>query len=317
MTFSEIQKDLYRRLGYDATPATAVTTRLNAFINESHHDLMSMPGMERMRDDTISVASVASREYIALPQAVDRIIAVTDRTNSLSLRSISKRRVREINPNQLTGTPHAFAVLGTRGVAVQPSNASDIFVDSTSASDTNTAYLEGVRTGGYRDTTSVTMTGVTAIGFDTPDHTDWTQIDKFYVDTAAVGTVTLHEDASGGTELARIPIGATYARYLHMLLEPVPSAVVTYHIDYVRQIEEMSIANDEPLLPRDFHRMLVTGARMKEYERREDMNRYKLAQIEFLEGVRKLKYWLASSGVQELVNRRAEHSNLEPGFPAS
>lgn len=314
MTLSDMEADLYRRLGYDATPAASVTTRLRAFINETYREILAQPGMERFRDDTITVASTADQQYLALPQSVARVKMIHETTNDRIIEQISLRQLRRMNPEATTGTPQFFAVLGTRGVAVQPSDASAIFVDSDNAGDTGTAYIQGVRTGGYREVNSETMTGTT--GVQIGSLSDWIQIDKFYLSAAATGTVTLHEDSEGGTELARISIGGTYARYLHILLEPVPSAAVTYTVDYVREIEELANATDEPVIPPDFHRLLAVGARMKEYERREDGGRYASAQTEFLLGLRSIRFWLHTVGGNATRDFAPQHSQLGPTYPA-
>ena len=249
-----------------------------------------MPGLDRLRDDTITFASVSARAQYGLPPAVQRVQSVTDRTNDRRLQLRSLDWIRAIDPGlDQSGTPEAYAPIGVQAVALQPSDASEIFVDSTSASDTGTAYLEGIRTGGYPRTLSVTMNGVTAVSFAAAI-TDFVEITKFYISAAAVGAVTLHEDASGGTELARIPIGQTFSRYQGIQLWPTPSAAVTYYVDYMRNIPDMSVANDEPLLPEDFHWLLVEGALIKEWTKKDDLARRQAAQADYDRGLSDLKY---------------------------
>jgi hypothetical protein len=96
---------------------------------------------------------------------------------------------------------------GRQAVAQQPAAACALFVDSTSASDTNTCYVEGVITGGYPRSVSVLMTGASAANISTLV-TDWIRVDKFYLSAAAVGTVTLHETASGGIGSAHAALRA-------------------------------------------------------------------------------------------------------------
>jgi hypothetical protein len=120
--------------------------------------------------------------------------------------------------------------------------------------------------------------------------TDFVEITKFYISAAAVGAVTLHEDASGGTELARIPIGQTFSRYQGIQLWPTPSAAVTYYVDYMRNIPDMSVANDEPLLPEDFHWLLVEGALIKEWTKKDDLDRREAAITDYNNGLSALKY---------------------------
>lgn len=290
MTYGTVLAELYRRLGYAATPAAAVTTRLAAFLNTSHRQILSTPGLDRLRDDTVTFASVVDRTQYGLPQSIQRIQAITDRTNDRHLHLRSLDWIRSVDPGlDQTGTPEYYAPIGIQAVALQPSNASEIFVDSTAAGDTGTAYLEGIRTGGYFRALNVTMTGVTAVSFAAAI-TDFVEITKFYISAAAVGTVTLLEDVEGGTELARIPIGQTFSRYQGLQLWPTPSAAVTYFVDYTRNIPDLSVTNDEPLLPEDFHWLLVEGSLIKEWTKKDDLMRREAAQADYNRGLSDLKY---------------------------
>lgn len=318
MTLSDLELDLYRRLGYAAAPDSTVTTRLRAFLNETQAEILSEPGMGGLLHGSLTFASVASTPAYALPQAVARVHALYETTNDRRLVPQSFDWYRTVYPDvtATTGTPWAFADLGTIGVASQPSNASQLLVDSTAAGDTGTAYIEGFRTGGYVRVTSVTMTGVTAVNLGP---SDLLFVTKFYVSAAAVGTITLVEDAEGGTELARIPIGQTYARYRQVALIPTPSAAVTYTVDFEWDPQNMANANDEPLLPPRFHRLLAIGARMKEYEKLEDTARYVAARDELERGKRKLKFFLYSQhvGTPNLQGAGAiRASRLGPWYPA-
>lgn len=316
MTLTDLLADTYRRLGYAASPASEVSTRLTAYLNEAHRQLLGLPGMELLRRSTYSFASVANTPQYGLPVSVGRVLSLQDTTNDVRLAPMTWGRYRSEAPDPTAtgGVPYNYVPVGYTQVATQPSDASKIFADSTSASDTNTIYIEGIRTGGYPFTASQTMTGVTAVQIGTL--ADIITITKCYLSAAAVGTVTLHEDASGGTELACIPIGRKYARYWTVALYPTPSSALTYYLDFEREIGDMANAYDEPLLPSDYHWLLGTGARMREYEKQED-TRYALAMREWQTGVRDLKWWLCTQqGV--VVTRRpgGVPSQLGPWYPA-
>ena len=315
MTLATLEAELYRRLNYATSPATEVTTRLRSFLNLTQRQILGLPGLDRLRDDTITFASVNAVAQYGLPQAVMRIQGLSERTNNRRLTARSLSWLREVDPGLTnTGTPEYYIPIGIQAVNRQPSDASEIFVDSTSASDTNTAYLEAIRSGGYRIVLSVSMTGVTAVSLGAA-YTDIVEVTKFYLSAAAVGTVTLHEDASGGTELARIPIGQTFARYEGIQLWPTPSAAVTYYVDYTRTIPDMANANDEPLLPEDFHWLLIEGALVKEWTKKDDVMRRELAETEFRTGLSALRYHVtappdllpARSDLGERVSRFGAH----------
>lgn len=280
VTFNEILADLYRRLNFDSAPATTVSTRLKAFTNQRHRQILTMPGMEQLRDSPVPMtfASVASQATYALGPNVARIKDIYDgNTNQLKLTERSLQWLRTMDPRSTsTGTPESWIPMSFAQVQTQPSAATGLYVKSTSASDgaSTTAYIETTRTGGYRASSSVAMGGVTGTLIGTL--TDHIAVEKFYLSVAAVGTVTLETAASGGTVLATIPIGQTMGRYRIIQLWPIPSSVWTYSVDFTREIADMVNATDEPLLPSDFHYLLSLGARIDEYEKMDDDRRVPL-----------------------------------------
>jgi hypothetical protein len=320
MTFSEILTALYDDLYQASTPAAAVTTRLKRYVNQGLRVLLNEPGLARLNDsDTpYTFASVASQARYVLPEAVARIHHITERTNdrSLDVMSLAEYRMRDPDPASTSGTPTHIVPIGRVGVAVQPSDASNIFVDSTSASDTGTAYLEGLDADGGRRVASVTMTGTTAVNFSAA--LSLVELEDFYISANAVGTVTLHEDASGGTELAQITIGQKRPRYYGFYLWPTPAAAVTYYVDYRRELVELVNDADEPNLPTDYHYLLVAYARMREYEKTDD-SRYQTALVEWQHGLKRLKYATQTHpGDLPVMGRGAKtgHSRLGAWFPA-
>jgi hypothetical protein len=314
MTLDMILADCYRRTGFDANPDAKVTTRFLGFLNETHHQLLSLPGMEQLRRSTLTFASVASQSQYAMPPIVGRVLSVVDAANRVPLgsQSWSWYRNTDPDPSSITGTPEAYIPYGLSAVSKQPADASQVWVDSTSASDTGVCYTEGFRTGGYAFSAATTMNGVTAVQIGS--YTDIIEITKFYLGTTAVGDVTLNENASGGTELGKIPIGSTFARFWTMALWPTPASALTYTIDCDRIVPEMLTPNDQPLLPEDFHYLLPIGVRMKEYEKQDD-TRYSVAAREWARGVSDLKWRLIGNPV---VNNRVAQppSRLGAWYPA-
>ena len=321
MTLTTLLADLYRRTNHPSSPAAAVTTRFTAYINEGLQELYSLPGMGAWvarHQPPLTFASVASTAVYSLPPGISRVENIRETTNDRTLEMRGREWYHRTEPDpSTTGTPEVWIPLGFSAVAQQPADASEIFVDSTSASDTGTVYIEAIRTGGYPVTLSTTMTGTTAKSLGAA-YTDIIQITKFYISTAAVGAVTLHEDASGGTELARIPIGQTFARYQQIALWPTPAAAVTYTVDGERDTPDMSNGNDEPLFPPRFHRLLVDYALWKEHEKTDD-TRAQSAEGRWRKGVSDLRYfvtcppdYLPVAGQGSLPGR----SRLGAWFPA-
>ena len=313
MTLDDTLSSLYRKLNYSSVPSSDVTVRLTAYLNEIYRRMVGMPGMGGLRQAQMTFATVASTPQYSLPPDVARVVGMRDASNDLTLRGASWEwyQAMEPDPTSTTGNPSVWVPAGFSAVAAQPSNASSIYVDSTSASDTGTCYVEGIRTGGYPFTSAVTMTGATAVQIGS--WSDILSIAKFTISASAVGSVTLHEDAEGGTELARIPIGQTTARYLRIALWPTPSSAVTITLDYQRQVTDLVAPNDEFLIPPDFHWVIEAGAKMLEYEKQDD-RRYPAARAEYQQGVRDLKWFVTqqADGTAPIGGR----SQLGPWYPA-
>jgi len=192
MTLSEIEAELYRRTGYKASPAAEIITRFRSYINISHRQLLTTPGLGSLRDDTITFDSIATYAVYGLPIA--KVAHFQDRTNQRALRERSLTWLRQTDPGlQQTGTPSVYVPRGYQAIAFQPAAACTIYVTSTSASDVGLAYLEGVRSSGAAFTTSVTMTGTTPVAFSA--FTDVIAVSKFYLAVTAVGLVTITEGA--------------------------------------------------------------------------------------------------------------------------
>lgn len=302
MNLSSLLSDLYRRLDYTSSPPTAITTRLTSFVNTTHRQILGAPGMDLFRDDTITFASVAGQAVYGLPPAISRIEALTDRTTMLKLVQRSLGDIRAIDPGLVqTGPSDVFINRGWQQVQTQPSAATGLWVVSSSASDTTQSVkVETVRTGGYEYAGAATVNGTTRVQVGT--FTDHLDVTKCYLSAAAVGTISLYDAAAAGTELARIAIGATYARYLAIQLYPTPASAITYFVDYVRDIPDMVNATDEPLLPQDFHWVLVEGALLKEWTKLDDTRRT-AAQTDYTKGVNALKYF-ANCPADFLPSRR-------------
>lgn len=318
MNLSAIKTDLYSRLRYASTPATAIQDRLLRHLNEAHREILALPGMMRLREDLLPVSATANQPRSALPQAVARLRHILDRTNMRPLTPLTLQDIRARNPGRVnTGAPEGYAVVGFQPVALQPSDASEVFLKSTSASDTGTAYVEGIRSNGSLVSKSVVMTGTTAVSLSSAEPAI-VEVTKFYLSTAAIGDVTLLEDSGSGTELAKIAIGRTFARYLTVEWDPIPATSATFYADCIRQIPDLANATDEPLLPDDFHYLLGLRARMKEYEVTSDAERFLECKGEWERGLGALRSFVLNDGGQlaSLRSTASGWSQLGPQYPA-
>ncbi|MPZ20134.1 MAG: hypothetical protein GEV06_19785 [Luteitalea sp.] len=319
MTLLEIETDIYSRLGKSLTPDTVTQARIRRFINQRYRRLRSLMGNGQVADFQTTLDSVASQQRYAFGPAVSRINTVYETTNQIPLTERSLEWLRNVDPNAINedGTPEVFVPVGYQPVATQPADASELFVKSTSASDTGTCYVEVVRTGQMPRTLSVTMTGLTAVSLGAAI-TDAEQVTKFFVSAAAVGRITLHEDSGAGTELGAIPIGQVAGKYFIVLLWPTPASVITYNVDFTTQIPDLAQANDTPLVPEEFHYVIAAGARMDEYEKGDDEARRALAERDWETGWRKARAYVQFPPSQRWIPQGASigFSNLGGWYPA-
>lgn len=271
MNLGEISVKLYDRLGYGTSPDSPVVRRLRGYVNDTHRTILSKRPYSKLRRAILTCSSVSGSPSMTLPQALIGIAVIADRTNRRNLDLITLQDLRWRDPGQaMTGPPDAYMVLNfSAPVATDPSAASTLWAISDAAGDGTgiSVNVEGVTTGGYYKKASTAMGGVVAVQLDATV-TDWLHITKFYLSGGATGNVTLRQGSGVGAELARIPAGHTYARYTQIHLSPVPPASLTYYVDGEVHLEDMIGPKDEPLLPEDYHDILIAGALVKEYTKR-------------------------------------------------
>lgn len=320
MTRTEILTQICQTTNKTLPPNTDSVTqaRLINYMNDGQRTLLTKPGIRRLRDATVTFASVASQPTYVLPN-IAKISRMFETTNDRTLYEMSQQDWRLIQPDTtITGTPEAFVWTGRQAVAVQPADASALFVVSSSASDTTqTVYVEGIITGGYPFSVSVTITGTTAVNVSAA-LTAAIRVDKFYLSAACVGTVTLTEDSGGGATLAVIPIGSTVTYYDGFALWPTPSAIITYYVDLQRAVTDFASATDVPLLPDDFHDLIVTYAICEEFKHTKD-DRWPIYAKEFKDRTGDLLYWLSESAIgrpRGLMGVWQRPSQLGSWYPA-
>ena len=209
MNLAQIQADVYRRLNYQTTPAPQVVAEILGFINETHEEILSRPGMAAFMRGNSQVLTEANRWQYAAPQAVSRITSVTDGANQWRLSEMSLDMYRAINPDPsvISGTPTHYVYLEDGPVSRQPTatTAAVVYVECSSAADTTqTLYVEYITYGGDLKSVTYALVGTSVIATLSSDVI--MQITDCYLSAACAGTVTLLEDSGSGTELARITI---------------------------------------------------------------------------------------------------------------
>lgn len=277
MTFAQISQAVYRRVKLADTPSSTDSTRIQQFINLWYRELLATPGMDQLRDTTLTFATVNTQKKYGLPQALVKVRDIYDLTNQRRILPRTLDYIRNVDPG-LTATSsfveNWVPLNGWGAEAVElTSTGVPLYVVSSSASDTTQkAYVETVRLGGVSGGTAVSagtaVNGTTRVQIGTLS--DHIEVVKFYIDLVGVGAISLYDAAAAGNLLSTIQIGRTSARYYMIQLYPTPGAAVTLSVDCQRSIQDMVQPTEEPLLPEDFHHALVHLATYEEWMNRSD-----------------------------------------------
>lgn len=100
-------------------------------------------------------------------------------------------------------------------------------------------------------------------------------------------------DPLQGTPEAWIPTDVTKTTQT-FLLWPTPSAVITYTLDITSPITELSADADVPLLPDDFHDLLIDFAELQELTKQDDAQRWSIVRQRATKGEADLRSWVVA-----------------------
>lgn len=320
MTKADILAQLYERLNYQTSPSSVVSTRLGNMVNEVYRDICRTAGLGTVRDTVagLTFASVAGQAFYGLPPALTNVKAITDRTNDRPLLPLSLLALRMSDPGlDLTGTPTHFVRLGMRPVKTLPSATGLWVASADNADNTQTIQINGIRSGGVESLDqSVQLAGTTrtAIG----SFTDYVDVLMVQLSAVAAGVVSIFDASSSGNTLAQISIGAKTVQYLGVQLYPTPTSAVTYYVDGPVRLPELDDTTDVPLLPEEFHDMLVDGVLIREYQVKDDGNRLAATTALFTRKMSQLKYATAAppSDIPVMGGQQVRTSRLGGMYPA-
>jgi hypothetical protein len=296
----EILTELYRDLEYEDVPPASITTRLKGYVQRAYVQILREPDLSQLRDTLAPLVftSVLNQSIYGLPSQISRVVAITDRVNNRLLTPISLVELRLNDPGlTATGTPWAWVPIGYGPAQTVPASTG-IWVASTSAADaaTVTAQVNGVRANGLPTGDLVAaLNGVTRVPVGTV--TDLVDVQGISVTSAAptAGTITFSDAAVAGNVIAQIAPGRTAPRYFRVQLYPIPDAGQPYSVDGQMHVPDLDDAEDVPLLPPDFHSLLVTGALIHEYKRKDDQARIVTLLPDWQVGIARLKHAISAT----------------------
>lgn len=311
MTFLEIKQLAFDRLQVSRTQTGDFNTRIGGFVNQWHRRILSKPAFRDFRKTQVTEATVANQHRYGTKLL--EIHHITERSNDRRLikRNEDWWRRRFPDPTADSGEARFWIPLGQTRVRKRPAGASELFVISSSASDTMTIHVEAIRSGGETRLLSVVVNGTTAVTLDSAI-TDVVDVLDVYLTAVAVGLVELREDSGVGTVLAEISIGKSKPRYTQFALAPRPSSVQTLFLDGVARMTNLVNDFDEPLIYEDFHDILVDGAVYEEWLAHGRTKEAQWLRDEIAKGIQEMRKWAWMNFVQPESNRTEDIDLFNP-----
>src|SRR5581483_3299850 len=276
MTFQDILDQVGARLNFAGGLTAATRTRLLGYLANRHREVVSkVPKLRNVYGAPI-LTTVAGRQQYSLSPSIKKLLHLYDTTNQRELYPVDAGLIRLVNPGGAVinfGLPIRYADIGYIAYQQPMPSANMLWAVSSANTDTVTVSVEYIRTGGYPGTANVALTGTTAVQIGTD--ADIQTLTKFYLSNTATGFVTLHAANATGTTISTLGRGQTYARFRGILLDPTPSANITFTLDYQRTVPDPLIdSDDEPLIDEDWQWILVLGVLMDECTKNENAQGY-------------------------------------------
>ena len=323
MNRTALEQSVYRDFGYADSPASAVSARVQGYLNDRHRRILTRPGTERLRMETGTFSTVASQAAYSLDMPIERILKLSDTTNDNPLYERGLDWYRQVEPDSTNtgGTPMYYIPL-RYSPALRSIGGTGLWIVSTSASDTTqTAHVETIDTNGSMTSATATFNGTTRVQVGTA--TNHQRLLRFSSSAVGVGVLELYDASSSGNKVSSIFLSRTNAQFWVIALWPLASAVNTIQVDYVHHIRDFVVAYDEPQLPLDFHYLVAIGAKIDECRKKGERgdSRIQQWQAEWEEGIKRLQYFIESGPDTIIVPGRIgmdidRLSNLGPAFPS-
>lgn len=324
MNFKEIVDDALDKCDYDSTLASSLPrTRFKRLVNQWHRQILSRPEFSRLRDSTITFATVASQAQYGLPPSIARINRIYDSaTNNPRLTERTLDWLRDDTRADLnTGTPRAYVPIGLRPITRLPVSTGIWAVSDNAADTTQAIRMDAIRSGGYAfQAGPSTLTGLTRVQIGS--RTDYVDVQKLYLSAACVGDMSIYDAAVAGNLLAVIPIGKLFSQYFVVQLWQTPSSVITYTVEHQVKVFEMVQDFDEPLFPEDFGQVLSMACKYEEMLKKEKGGLAQIYKNEQLEvEISRMLDWLVNHPDYVVVpddgrgRRSIQGSNLGSWFP--
>jgi hypothetical protein len=333
MTFDQILHCAYDDQGYQISgvispnPSADVIARFKRWANEAHFDLLGRPRLGPLRRGSLSFRAEPGRATYAIPDAFDVVDTITQRTNDLRLRAMTRDWYRSLDPGERSsGVPSAWIEEGYSPVMRQPytlpTAGTPLYAVSTSVADTTQiAHVNGAGADGYLyGDLSVALNGTTRVLVGYP--ANWGLVQSFFLDAPTAGNVDLWTDPVAGTRIAAIIPPRTSVQYHLIRLWPTPTDNELYLVDGQQKVVPLVEPNDVPfLIPTLYHPALVDYINYRAYEKNGDSARAQVCRANYERRIGELCNKVEFSADYRPVKgalgpQSLRWNNLGPWYPA-
>ena len=232
-------------------------TKIDGWCNQRYTDIVNRrPWMALLRQ--IEVSCVSGQNYIILPQEVDQVIDVHQRTTPIIV--ALRRYYNRLNGNLAgyadSGPPVEMNPMGIVGVKTALPSTTTITVESSSASD----ITQSIRVHGYNSsklpvTELVALSGTSAIPSITTLNSTEGYEPQFSKSAVTEGIITIK---CGSTTIAEIGPRDLTVRYMKWLVNPTPSSSTTLYLTFKKRTRKLEYDEDVPEI--ECENALISGA---------------------------------------------------------
>jgi hypothetical protein len=326
MTLQDIERDICRRLDKNATTLDPETkTRLDTFINDRYRELMRLDGIN-LRDEIATVTpimTVAGQTRYVLPATHRQIIGITDKTTGHRLEQRSLSWMRHADPQAKSfGSPQYWCVLNEAAVerALSAPGAALQLVASQPVTANIVLEVQDQHSGAFQ-MLDLTMSNVATLAV--PGYVN--QVFRMALASTAPPPVPIRlQEVISTVIIAQVPVtgigavaesGTPHAWVV--ILWPIPSAICTLVVDFMRPRMMLSRPTDEPAIPEEFHTLLVWGGCSEECLKMDD-DRHGEYERKYQEDVKRLRAFLHHARGERWIPGRPSRGRSDLGghYPA-
>ena len=274
------KKDIIDTIAWDIGDSSTTTkTKIMLLVNQYYKRIMRKLGDKLLKRDYIITTTAGVSEYV-LPYYIKQVLYVAsdDSSNPRRIDEYQEKMYEDlIGKNTKRGYPDKYIFREYVGISSQPSSATAIGVVSSDAADTTQQVrIEGIVDGVY-DSETLTLNGTTFVS----GSKSFSRIDKIIKSAVTNGTVSVKKSDESET-YETIPSPLLTPRYTKIQFYPTPGQSENIKLKVQIYPFDLVADNDIPLLPLDYHYILVLFGEMV-YWKRENDNRYSVAKLELEE----------------------------------